>query len=252
MPEPKPNFNPQPKISQQEIDRINTKLDTINNIEITHLFKPISKILEKGIKEKIQNCEYDLLIGEDASGRIPALVFKDILQKVYERNKKEQPQLLFMAGTRFQSWDPDVLLKFKEHVSTHAKDKKKALVVTELIGHGHSIISILDALQNNGISYDIAACAQLDNDPVHYSEEIKDHLFAGSHGKPEIFNKPELSGVKKNYGDVLSSHANKHIPNVQLIGKAIGEKTVYDHEKINGAREDVHKLAEILFEENFK
>ncbi len=251
MSEPKINFelNLNLNLKQEEINQINARLDTIKNIEITHLFKPISKILEKGIEQKIENHEYDLLIGEDASGRIPALVFDQIFKKVYG---EENPKLLFMAGARYKYGNSKISREFTEYVKMNASGKKKALIVTDFVETGGSISAICNALKNNDIEYDIASCAIYNEKEFEYTPEVKDHIYFGSFGKPEIFHQPNLSGVLKNYGDVLSSHANQHVSDIKLPENVLGEKTIYSQDKINEAREDVKKLAEILVETNFK
>lgn len=256
----------------KEAEENSNPLEKIKNEEIAALYQPIENIIEK-IKNNIENGEYGLIIGEDTSGRIPALVFNKVLKAAYEKKGQPSPDILFMSGIRWYNpqhdSDKEKGERFIDHIKDHVvTNEKKALVVTEYIKFGHSILPIVHALEAQGIPYDIAACVVADvHNEAHprnkhhprYAKEIADHLYYGIDGEEVESMDPnsplrrfaynrttELSGVARNQGDLLSQHANNHVPKNETEGKAL-----YDQAKINEARKDVETLANILIEKNF-
>ena len=67
------------------------------NSEIGRLEKPAKVILEK-ILGNIERGEYDLIIGADASGRVPTLVFKKFIDYVYKKLGYQTAKTIFLAG----------------------------------------------------------------------------------------------------------------------------------------------------------
>jgi hypothetical protein len=247
-------------------------LEKIKDEEIKALYQPIENVIQK-IKNNIENREYGLVIGEDTSGRIPALVFYKILKSVYKKEGQLSPNILYMSGIRW--YDPksdrDKEKEYINHLKQHAGiENKKVLVVTEYIKYGYSILPIIQALKALNIQYDIATCVVDDpnNEGVEferfknmprYLKEITDHLYYGIDSQevenlgPDaplsryIFgNTKKLSGVARNQGDLLSQHINRFISK-----KGNTENVLYDQTKINEARKDVSILANVLLEKNF-
>ena len=69
----------------------------IVNPEIDRLEKPMEVILEK-ILPDIENGRYDLIIGIDASGRLPTLATNKFIKYIYQEKGYELPKTIFMAG----------------------------------------------------------------------------------------------------------------------------------------------------------
>ena len=61
--------------------------------EIEELREPIKKLLEQ-LHPHLENGEYQILISDEASGRIPALVFLHVINEIYR--KKGYPPLTFV------------------------------------------------------------------------------------------------------------------------------------------------------------
>src|SRR3990167_7175602 len=75
----------------------NKETKKLENPEIDRLEKPTEVILEK-ILGNIERGEYDLIIGADASGRVPTLVFKKFIDYVYKKLGYQTAKTIFLAG----------------------------------------------------------------------------------------------------------------------------------------------------------
>src|SRR3990167_11536940 len=65
--------------------------------EVAELELPIKIIIEK-IRTRIENGEYGLIIGDDASGRIPTLILGNFIKKVSEQKGLDKPNIIFIPG----------------------------------------------------------------------------------------------------------------------------------------------------------
>src|SRR3989338_11083514 len=140
----------------------NTALEAepkIKHSEIEELREPMMHMLEQ-MRERIDRGEYNLIIGDDASGRIPTWVFYNFLKKVYVRNNLPPPSVRYFAGSRNAMGK--VAEKKTEEIANHIarfvekekqKDNKgrqqKALIVTDTIATGNSLVPIAEALRKN-------------------------------------------------------------------------------------------------------
>ena len=74
-------------------------LSAIKNTEILMLANPMEEILSR-MRKQIESGEYRLIIGDDASGRIPALILNKVLSAFYQKLGYKSPQTIFFAGSR--------------------------------------------------------------------------------------------------------------------------------------------------------
>ena len=65
--------------------------------EVAELELPIKIIIEK-IRPRIENGEYGLIIGDDASGRIPTLILGNFIRKTSEQKGLDKPNIVFIPG----------------------------------------------------------------------------------------------------------------------------------------------------------
>lgn len=70
----------------------------IESPKISSLREPFQKIFLK-LQESIDSGEYNLIIGDDASGRIPALVVRNFIKEVYAKRGYPKPATRFFAGS---------------------------------------------------------------------------------------------------------------------------------------------------------
>lgn len=192
--------------------------------------------INKQIYESIKNNEYDTVIAEDASGRIPGLIMYEFFKKVAEKENKPIPQIYFMAG----SFNAKNIENKRKITNEYIKDTalknhnldKKILVVTEYIMTGNSLKPITDGLKEQNINYDILTLG-LSKEHWHM-DAIRDKLGNVSAALREIpksiFRREDLSGVIKNEDEVVSK-----------------KSTTADQAVVNHIRKEIHIVAENLY-----
>lgn len=192
----------------------------------------------KRMKAKIDHGDYDILISDDASGRIPTLMLRKIIN---ERNKVLHPEqsvkereikTVFISGG-ISPANNEVLQKAFEDLKPEVK--KAALLVTEYMSTGESIARIAGLLEKAELSFDIASLTARGNfyDYLRaFPDVVGNHnLFIGddtAHYPGKIWARSDLSGVKK---------VIKEVHPVIFFDRETGQ------EKINKVREDINTLA---------
>ncbi|MCX6793262.1 MAG: hypothetical protein NTY12_04530 [Candidatus Falkowbacteria bacterium] len=198
--------------------------------EIKQLENPIKEIIKQ---MDLENTNYDAIIGDDASGRIPALIFNEIISKINKDKKIEKPKLLFIAGqfagTSYNDADPNAFRKIlydtNKHISKNIKDKKRALIVTDTINTGNSLSAMTKGLQGNKIEYDIASISFLGEYKQNLEEKIKEtekklgaKIFSNlTTVTPRIYRHYSIAGVRKENAskysaDIMSKRADDFAP----------------------------------------
>lgn len=144
---------------------------------------PIRKMLEP-VLSSIKNGEYQLIIGEDASGRIPTLIVRRFVNKIYESIGLPDIKTNFLAGSRSKYFDNASDYKYKssekraayiKHLKDTSKlDINKALLVTEYIESGSSVANIIQALDKNNIKIDLLTVANESGVPERIGKKFKE------------------------------------------------------------------------------
>lgn len=217
--------------------------------EIEELREPLQEVLGK-IREKIDGHQYDLIIGEETSGRIPTLVVTRLMKRLY--GETEKLQALFFAGGR-SVHNAAAMEKKYEGIQQSLKkvldsqNAKEALVVTDTILSGGSVQPITDSLKQLGKRFDLLALGHESGLTVKFSDEdIRSRLgvepIYGMKGTPTIVKHPDkhrLSGVTKHWSD---THAKAR------QSDASGLDPQEDRLPLNDARADVQQLSDELYE----
>src|SRR3989338_7015540 len=126
--------------------------------EVAELEEPIKKIIEK-IKSRIENGDYGLIIGDDASGRVPVLILGNFIRKVSEKRDLNKPNIIFIPGKlRSYFFDNESKKKyFDRHISKFGVTKdKRILIVTDTVLSGLSLEVLIGLLHDMGYVCDIA------------------------------------------------------------------------------------------------
>ena len=222
--------------------------------EIENLREPMQTILE-GLKEKIETGEYQLIIGEDASGRIPTRVIERIVKERYKENNYAQPDVRFVAGPGQCADDRALLnaekvrIKYINEIKKKAKkrrsDIKKALLITDTVIGGNSLLPLANALKKNNLSFDIATIQVRTAGDI---KELKKKLGAETivwgeefsfDDEKNIYGKYDIAGVEKTPPHLFSeSYAKKYSDHYK--------SQIFLQKDVNTAREDAKILAEEL------
>ncbi|MEX2090670.1 MAG: hypothetical protein WD989_00875 [Candidatus Paceibacterota bacterium] len=186
--------------------------------EVAELEKPIKKIIEK-IKDRIENGEYGLIIGDDASGRIPARILGDFIREISKIKGLYQPNTIFIPsklqkGGWFFKEKENQQDKFEQHISKFgAVPNKKILIITDTVFSGESLKVLTSLIRNAGYDLDIATIGQ---------------EFDGPLGRPDAFPEENLRGAQIISGEFEMSEEQK-----QKTGWAHTPK-IYANKKMSG------------------
>jgi hypothetical protein len=187
--------------------------DAFYYLEIEKLEKPL-KILLSQLKERIDRGEYQLIIGDDASGRIPTFVFDRFLKEFYVEKGYKTPKTIFIAGSRYATIEgrknkEKKILNYLHYVSQkHFQGglPVRTLIVTDTIATGSSIEPIVRSLMRKGALFDVATISLIGK-----GSEIKNivknsggKIFSGGNDVPSIYHKLSMSGVRKEDADLFS------------------------------------------------
>ena len=99
------------------------------------------------LKEKIESGEYDTLISDDVGGRIPTLILRKIIK---EHNPDQKLQTFFVASGKTYLPTPTDKEKYgqlQEYLRKVADKTKKALIVTQFVFTGKTLIRLSHALK---------------------------------------------------------------------------------------------------------
>ena len=136
--------------------------------EISELEAPLKRIIEK-LSVRIEDGEYSLIIGDDASGRIPAIILGNFVKRISEARGLVNPDIIFIPGkldNGLQSFLDKILNRkntskqqeeLDEYVSSRGAIKEsKILIVTDTLQSGYSLKTLVDLLNRAGYNCDIA------------------------------------------------------------------------------------------------
>lgn len=204
--------------------------------------------LIKELTPAIRNHEYNVVVGDDASGRIPARVISGLMKEVYEEDEVHLPKIKFLAGGRHRRLTEEFGNKLDDYFYKLVSEKKikpqdKILLVTEHMDSGTSEAQIIRTVKKAGLDCDIAALACWRN-PVFYRNSLPRSAFGGvkiySGGNDlndlYFWNKPFISGVEKREGEIFSNRREGDRKGILAARRDVKKmvnylKQIYDREK---------------------
>ncbi len=167
--------------------------------------EPLIRLVDQ-LKDKFKTGEYFLLIGDDASGRLPALVLKRVANYISDRNGVQRPDMRFIRGGRFDTYERYVkevdlasqVAVLLETVKARPTNKR-ALLVTEFISGGRIAKRIASELNQRGIRMDVATLDMLTSRDRYREygipEDVKIYSGLEKHIEPPIQQHRELTGL---------------------------------------------------------
>lgn len=234
-----------------EIPRSGDKRERVHSREtpeveqeaIRELKGPLESILLT-LKADLQAGRYNLILGDDAAGRIPAIIAAHVVKKLCEKAEIAPPIVRFVAGSRRITNERETIAK-REALETYLSsvrnklafdEGKKVLIVTDVLQTGSGLLPLSDALRKIGWDADIAAVAVTgitnSGDPVDVADieqRLGRRIVYGSRGVPKIFMPAEYGGgkdaggVQKNSKDLFATRTN--VPQQRVnVGRVIAEQ----------------------------
>jgi hypoxanthine phosphoribosyltransferase len=201
--------------------------ETIKERDATEIMQSIrydiGLILDK-IRPAIESHTYDIVIGVDGGGRLPALVLGKTLDTIYHAHNEEKTKTFFLAGTRdITPWKLDEKLEklnefFKQPIFEQLKNSsKKVLLVEDVIQTGRSLSPIVKTLKKLGINYEVVTLSFVDTsvkNPTFEADidiqQIEDVVGApiiyGEYGGvSSVYGSRQMAGVQKNSTELFST-----------------------------------------------
>ena len=211
--------------------------------------------------------DFLLIIGDDASGRIPALIFSEFLRKVNEKTDKKRPKTIFIAGGTRDLWGEegerirsekkeriaDLLKKIESTIGDELRRKVSTLIVTDTLSRGQTLMPLTKALRELEIPFYIATISLTHGRPDIKEKQLGGKVFYGKEDIPSIWEKYSLGGVKR-AGGPQSLHSKPIKPGEKFreTFEWVYPKENFDEmrkrvqEVINEARTDINILVERL------
>lgn len=199
-----------------------SKQETIQHNAIKKLEVPLSIILES-LRDRIENGEYCMIVGDDASGRIPTLIMANVMKQIYQKKGLPPPEIRFFAGStglggHDEGIRSDKIKQIAEGVRSSVnnrgsqQNKTRILFVTDTIATGRTTKVFAKAFQELGIDFDIATIALLDPEEStkkfgHLIDPETRIAYGQDEVTPEIYTAEHLSGVNKRSRDVHAKPA---------------------------------------------
>jgi len=188
--------------------------------------------------------QYDTIVGDDASARLIAMFFRDLIKKKREEAGLEPPQTFFVAGGRGDHSIRES--KIKDFFESKKDTIGKVLLVTEYMSSGKGMNWLVEVIANIGIDFDLATLS-VEKNPEFYDiyPEMAKRLNYGSIGTEGQFfyNKSSLTGVDKHGYDELNDNVTAH---------GYRNRNAWTSHEMKPARQSLYALADEVNEKLLK
>lgn len=149
-----------PKANITEINTQRRRLESASDIMTTEL------------AEAIKAGAYDVIIGDDTHGRLPALLVHDITQRyAKDHPDAKKPPLLFVAGGQTIYDRTEAIREHFQKLFQKDHYPSRALFVTEIVATGDSEKTFAQIMKELGVPTDVAT---IEVDYGHGGEDIGD------------------------------------------------------------------------------
>ena len=184
---------------------------------IEELEQPIIHIVER-LSDHIEAGDYSLILGDDASGRIPTIMVAKIIQAIYKHNGRTTPLVRFLAGGKGldlkneENKEHALSLHIGRMLETMKKEKippGKCLIVTDTLHSGETVQSFANALEENDMGFEVASVGTTGSKAEEYEKLWNTRVAIGMQVVPTIDSRTDataraLKGVDKNREDLFA------------------------------------------------
>jgi len=179
---------------------------------------------------------YDTVLSDEISGRLPTLILMNIIdRKRREKGIQTKVKTYFLTGGDMLNHQH--LFSVENFIRGSSGKIKKALLVTDAISTGRSVMEFSNILESANVDFDIATVSILLK-PEEYPPKISKRIrygIAGTDNSSVTHRTANYVGVYKRSGYNAHPFAYK------------GTNIMSDQQKINVSREDVKTIAESLY-----
>jgi len=195
--------------------------------EIAEIEPGTTSIIEQ-LKDKIDKGEYDTLLSDDVGGRIPTLVLRKILKT--RRPDKKLETFFIASGQTYiprKSEQEEDYEELQDHLKKIAKKSTHALLVTQFIHAGSTIMNLSRALKDAGLkNFDVAAV------DIAFEDEARKKIEPGL-GENKLYTGGQYHGA------IHEKH--EHLSGVRKVGK--GKYSPYPHKAVNVISDEGRELS---------
>lgn len=231
----------------KEFDRSTKEIEDVlsyDNLAALSQVEHLLRIALERIRDSIDRGEYGLVIGDDASGRIPTLIVGEVLKKLYSNRGFIFPKIRFIAGST--GLGPRAREEKKSRVAEFIGSIKdefsgRVLIVTDTINSGSSVSVLKSALQENKIDSDVITLGAIkdfrksvEDERVRLEKQLGGAVGVGGGGEPKLYRQQEMHGVSKNPADLFAhtiSGSRDVIVAVRDMAHVIADRLVLNFEK---------------------
>ncbi len=212
------------------------------------VFKKTLKFFENAIDELAENIsehKYDIVVGDDVSGRLPTLVLHGVMKKVYTSDGVDSPKLLFFKGNKggwgvdieeFKMWKENMQKELLRYLQEGIINKNsKILIVTEFVKNNNTILNFNEIFGKIGLGFEVLALQRDVNAPYFREGEIKVHDAGVVYDNPGFV--PFCNPVDKKFTGIKKSKNSDALAGINKEANKLDIKT---------AREDIKKMIDYL------
>lgn len=215
----------------------------IDSEQVQWLKQPTYRLVKQLLPE-LRKGSYQMIIGDDASGRLPTLLFGRVARSIAEEAGKAAPTVHFFAGSRFYgTFHPAEDPRWKDKKDEMMRElrgldaQRKVLLVTDMVETGASLLPLAEVLDTLHIQRDIAAISFFDQEKQgkeKIERLLKGRVYIGDKkgALPSVYEKTDIAGVVKEAVNVHSDVVRKPEVNVAK----------------SRAREDIVLLAQRIYD----
>ncbi|MFA5830933.1 MAG: hypothetical protein WC878_03840 [Candidatus Paceibacterota bacterium] len=256
---------------QESISSENNSPEKLHFSEVEELREPVEKILAE-IAPRLEKGEYQLLIGDDASGRVPTWVWKKIIGEMYEEKGFPPIETVYIAGSgssgKSQNLTGGAFQEKKEKIEdflkylSEGKESQKirvraplsrVLISTDSVFTGTSLDPLMEVLKEGGIPFDIIAIGLQKTHSGDKGIRSGQKIIYGKIGLPGVDGSSHLSGVGKFTRFLFSHTRNPIFVNVPISSEEENKSSeTVRKSDLSLSREDATRLAKEIVEKYHK
>lgn len=197
----------------------------IKSKEIAELEEPMKNILWQ-MERRIESGEYPVILGVDKSGRLPAILFREVLTIFYKEKGFPPPEIFPFAGYKFKipAQKEKIIQDFKNHIgkgrAIELLKDKKILVVDDTLLTGEHLRPYMKALKELNINFEIA---------------IINLLRSPKFAPPTVVIEPTKEDFEKDLGG-----------NIFLGKKSISNLLIWENRRLSGFKKSPEEEPELF------
>ncbi len=192
---------------------------TLKRGETAELAGSMAALLDQ-LREPVRNDEYGFIVGDDTSGRVPALILAKAINAYRTEHGLRKLPVVFIEGIKLPHSSEQVkAFAARTRLLKDVPQGKRALIVTERVGGGQNVRSIMERVNDLGFSSDVATLGGASSGQLAQLVE-QGYWRQGTRGFSAdgrtgiVLDRSDLSGLKPRRKfdphPVIQGRANRH------------------------------------------